>query len=213
MYSEKELKQLGARLVELRQAKQVSASLVAAEALGYGGSHVAVTRLERGILAEPREDHLHKLAAYYGVEFESLWTPTATTQEAARVKSTAKRSAQSISAPALAAKLPKQRKPLAPRTLAERVLFVRQLAGLEVPGFAAAVKAQGAIITEGDVTGWEAGTKTPNPIQLRAMALFTKRSTEWFHTGVDDDDVPVAVGRAPMQPQAFASIWRQSVTP
>ncbi len=68
LFSNRELRVLGARLVQLREARGLSAAQVAKEALGYdNGSHVAVSRLERAIVAKPRREHLVKLAAFYNV--------------------------------------------------------------------------------------------------------------------------------------------------
>ena len=73
MISQQHLKTIGSRLVQLREAKGLSAVQVARDALGYdNGSHVAVTRLERAVIAVPRIEHLQQLAAFFGVEPEHL---------------------------------------------------------------------------------------------------------------------------------------------
>ena len=59
--------QLGLSLKAAREAGHFSAAEVCEKALGLAkGTHVAVSRLERGILATDKVDHLEKLCCYYG---------------------------------------------------------------------------------------------------------------------------------------------------
>jgi transcriptional regulator with XRE-family HTH domain len=92
-----ELKALGERLARLREDKGLSAAQVAHQALGYdNGSHVAVTRLERGLLAHPRQEHLQKLAAFYGVSLASLMAGEGAGSRRAALSTSLPRAARSL---------------------------------------------------------------------------------------------------------------------
>lgn len=171
---------IGQRLVQLRTQANLSAATVAREALGYeNGSHVAVTRLERAILSEPRADHLHALARYYKVSPEILLVPLSETDAPSASVTEAPRTA---TAPA---KLTPQ-----PATLAERVQWVREAAKLDPETFALTIRENGAMVTSVDVLAWEGRVRAPNPIQLRALAQSTSRSGDWFVTGVEAQHPP-----------------------
>ncbi len=176
MLCAEQLKILGERLVELRRQKGVTAVEVARDVLGYeNGSHVAVTRLERGVLTRPRVDHLQALAKFYEAEPAHLFIPEL-------------QSGSGALAPKPAPVSKKQARGHAPSTLPGRIQWVRESAGLDPEAFALAVRHHGAIITSGNVAAWETGEQSPNPVQLRALSLFSHRSENWFLHG---DDRPV----------------------
>lgn len=63
---------IGARLRQLREEAGLTTLEVAEAALGYVGSHAAVSRLERGVLPSLRMDHLSRLAAHFNVSLAYL---------------------------------------------------------------------------------------------------------------------------------------------
>ncbi len=175
-----QLQTLGSRLAELRRGKGATAVEVATKVLGYSnGSHVAVTRLERGLLVRPRLDHLQALAAYYSVTPEHLFIPMLEAGDALPGSS------GSPSTPVCAGSLKSAEpaEPAEPVDLAGRVRGVRVEAGLAPAEFANSLRNHGALILEGDVLAWESGAATPNHIQLRALCRFSKRTDGWFLRG------------------------------
>jgi transcriptional regulator with XRE-family HTH domain len=200
LFTSNDLKELGARLVKLREERGLSAAYVAHEVLGYSnGSHVAVTRLERGILPQPRRDHLEKLAAYYEVEPSRLMIEktaesapvtapaVAKPAEKAPVKAPVKAHVKASVKPGPQPKAAKR----VPDTFAGRVQHIREMAELDEREFAQELSKHGAIITTINVSSWESGEREANPIQLRALARYSKRSEDWFLTGRDAKDAEV----------------------
>lgn len=170
-----ELKLLGGRLVELRLAKGCTAALVAEQVLGHSkGSHVGVTRLERGLLPRPNPTHLAQLAAFYGVEPEFLFVSKAS-DDVLPSRAPAVRKIKSKTASRSTAR--------PPQDLCGRVEFVRQTAGLDASGFAAALTRHGALIISSDVVAWESAERAPNPVQLRALGRFADCTENWFING------------------------------
>jgi transcriptional regulator with XRE-family HTH domain len=169
---------LGNRLRDLRMGRNLSAAQVAEEALGYGGgSHVAVTRLERGILKHPRRDHLAALAQYFEVPFEDL--VPAETMKALQASEESTKPAQTVPK---AKAVPSKAAP-SPKTLAGRVHQMRQAAQLSVPEFAKELSALGAVILGLDVEAWESGEREPNNLQLHVLARFGNKPLEWLQQG------------------------------
>ncbi len=183
--STEQLQTLGSRLAELRRGKGVTAVEVATTVLGYSnGSHVAVTRLERGVLVRPRLDHLKSLAGYYGVEPEHLFIPVLTGHSEAP---------EAVTPPAPKPQAARARKE--PADLPSRVRWVREGASLTPFDFAKALCSFGAVITTGNVEAWEGGEREPNPIQLRALSRFAGRPEGWFSRGAEGE-VPLPEPRA-----------------
>lgn len=186
--TDSELKLLGDRLIELRLAKGCSAALVAEQVLGYSkGSHVGVTRLERGLLAQPKSAHLSQLATFYGVEPEFLFVSKASGDSLVpEVPSVRKIKYQATSRST--ARLPQD--------LHGRVRFVREAAGLDASSFAAALTEHGALIISADVVAWESAEREPNPIQLRALGRFADCAENWFIGGGPLQSVAVVSARS-----------------
>ena len=192
MLTEKQRKVLGQRLSELREKAGVPASVVARDALGYqNGSHVAVTRLERAALAQPRQDHLLALSRYYAVPPEHLFvTPQTLEQAESAAPSEPENATRSQNAGATtgseggADDLP--RDPADLLDFPSRVRWARRQAGLDVDEFAFAVRGYGALITRSNVLAWESGESTPNPVQLQALARCARRGERWFLHGQEE---------------------------
>jgi transcriptional regulator with XRE-family HTH domain len=206
-YSEAQLGKLGASLRKLRVEKGVSAAVVAQDALGYGnGSHAAVSRLERGLLNPPRLEHLSKLAAYFGVQLQTVlptgmriedWdrgkkepsTETATLSEQASV----------VEAPrALPSKLPKL------KSFSARVKYLRERLQLSQEAFAESLSRRGALILKGNIVSWESGAREPNPLQLHAISRLCDVQESWLLSG---DFAPAATPRC----SSFPFVAEQAV--
>lgn len=160
---------LGQRLKELRQQRELSAAHLAEQALGYqNGSHVAITRLERGILSAPRKDHLEKLAAFFGIEPELLFV-----SELEQEPSATPRTSKLAAAPV---------KSLRPRpgTVGQRIRHLREERSLELADFAAGIRQAGPLVLQSDVQAWESDEREPNPVQLQALYRFTGCSPQWL---------------------------------
>lgn len=146
--TEAQLIELGLALKEAREARGFSAAQVCEEALGYSaGSHVAVTRLERGIIAQPKWAILKKLAEFYGVSLEELLPGQPPPTESGPDEDV---DIRSLSTP-------------------DKVKLCRKTLGLSVDALAQAVRSHGALVLGSDVLSWEAGDKEPNPTQWSAL--------------------------------------------
>lgn len=63
---------LALNLNEIREAKGLTQLELAHQALGFVKSHAAISRLERGILAEVDLERLEKIAEFFGIEVSAL---------------------------------------------------------------------------------------------------------------------------------------------
>jgi transcriptional regulator with XRE-family HTH domain len=176
-----QLKILGERLSFLRAREKVSAAIVARDALGYESGHVAVTRLERAVVAAPKNNHLEALAKYYGVELKSLLTPvTKEEQESLQAASSV-----TVQKTQLVRVAPEEKMTPLPRykSFGPRIQWAREQALKTPEELASIIRENGALVTSTDVRAWEAESKEPNPIQWRALDLSLKHAPDWLRTG------------------------------
>jgi len=146
-----QLIELGLELKKAREACEFSAAHVCETVLGYShGSHVAVTRLERGLIAQPKLSILKRLCDAYGISLGQLHPSL----DAATNLSSQEASAGDIASLPVPAKVKRCRRELQ----------------LSVEAFAKAVSGNGALVLCSDVITWESGEKEPNPTQLSALA-------------------------------------------
>lgn len=137
-------KRLGDNLKQLRIKAGLAAATVCEEALGgKPGTHVAVSRLERAIVAAPRAEVLCQLAKFYCVPVAQLVGLTAPVDAVSERE-------QSFGA---------------------RLARGLKRSGMSRQDLAGAIRNRGAIVVEADVQAWETNQRMPNPIQLTALQL------------------------------------------
>lgn len=193
MLSADDLKILGERLLALRQAAGLTAVAVARDALGYqNGSHVALTRLERAVLANPRQDHLRALAQFYAVASSHLFAePAPGANERCPGSSEGSEESQPEGQSGdFSAGMPSGMPGDLPPDLAGRIRYLRKGSGLEQEEFAMSLRPHGALITSSNIQAWETGAQVPNPLQLRALSRFSQRSEEWLMLGESASNSP-----------------------